>query len=324
VTVLLAALLAQPSFGTTRYLLLTTQRSGSTWFCSVLNRQPGIACGADKRPNPSKSSRIEDHVVEMMINYSFMKRRAVVVDGYMYTHSNITWAVWRKDCEAQFATLAHGSSRETTAIGFKLMYDQVPPRLRSDFVQYVTENEIKLLHLERQAVLLQVASGRYQSKRNQLHEWDPMRAAQSRCSTPRLHVPFSEIEPQLRQSIEEHRWWKSRLRYAPGVSYEHVTYEELIGPAAESHLRSVVAFLADPGEEGVVLRSTKLESDLNLLHQSSCQARIAPELYAKVRASFGEDSDLVRACTMLDALDKSDKEPCPSHNSLPNSTKDKP
>ena len=62
-----------------RYLLFTTQRSGSTWFCDVLARQPGVECGVEgpgELGHPSRES-------ELMIKYSHMKHK--LVEGYNYS-----------------------------------------------------------------------------------------------------------------------------------------------------------------------------------------------------------------------------------------------
>ena len=67
-----------------RFLLFTTQRSGSTWFCDVLARQPGVQCGVEGGGGQGQPSRIS----EMMIKYSYMKNR--VVEGYNY--STVPWA----------------------------------------------------------------------------------------------------------------------------------------------------------------------------------------------------------------------------------------
>ena len=48
--------------GPSKYLLFTTQRSGSSWFCEVLSHQAGISCGI----HPTKNS-------EMLIHYSYIK-----------------------------------------------------------------------------------------------------------------------------------------------------------------------------------------------------------------------------------------------------------
>ena len=51
------------------------------------------------------------------------------------------------------------------------MYDQVPPRLVNEFIKYVVEGNISVVHLEREAVLLQALE---QAK--QLHAYHPAAA----------------------------------------------------------------------------------------------------------------------------------------------------
>ena len=150
----------------------------------MLHHQPGIKCGIQGQRNE------EGRLSGMMIHYSFMKTR--VVRGFDY--SNITWAKWHADCEKQFAHLTQEySGRENaTAMGFKLMYDQVPPRLRNAFVTYVARENITIIHLEREAVLLQVASG-LQSF-GHMHERDAANAAKSRQSTAPLAESFQKIK----------------------------------------------------------------------------------------------------------------------------------
>lgn len=278
-----------------KYLLLTTQRSGSTWFCDVLHRQPGIECGVTKVTNQAREGN-PTRISEMMIHYSFMKHS--VVRGYDY--SNITWARWQADCEAQFAWLSQEASRreEGATIGFKLMYDQVPPRLRDAFVNYVVQENIVIIHLERMAVLLNIAS-RFQTIHGHAHERDGTSAAQSRESTEPLAAPFAIVARMMKSLIAEHDEWKARLRFAPGVRYFHAAYEHLIGPAAGNYLRSVVAFLADPNQD-VDLRNLSLSSELFALHKTSCCERVAPSLYAQLRDSFGARSTAMGACGMLD------------------------
>ena len=290
---LLFTLLVAPSYEA-KYILFTTQRSGSTWLCDVLHRQPGIECGISTAHN---HSGYPWSVAEMMMQYSFMKNR--VVQGYDY--SNITWAKWRADCEAQFALLTRESSgkEKATAIGFKLMYDQVPPRLMSAFVTYVAREHITIIHLEREAVLLQVAS-LFQIKSGHYHETDAANAAKIRQSTAPLAAPFETVKQMMKQRIAEHDEWKAHLRYAPGVRYYHLAYEHLIGPAAENYLRSVIAFMADRNED-VDLRNVTLASALYASHESSCRERVAPSLYARLRKSF-QATSVMGACDMLDEL----------------------
>jgi len=278
-----------------RYLLFTTQRSGSTWFCDVLARQPGVQCGVERGPGgQGQPSRVS----EMMIKYSYMRTR--LVEGYDY--STVPWAKWRADSEAQWARLTASHTHEIPAIGYKLMYDQVPPRLVNEFIKYVVEENISVVHLEREAVLLQVAS-HHQTKTGMMHDTNASSAAATRASTPPLAIPFATAEREIRAKLAKHRAWTDRLRYTPGVRYYHVAYEQLTGAAAENYLRSVVAFVLDKGVD-IDLSSLSMASELNMLHEASCRKRVAPWLYALVRKAFGgpnSPSSVIGACDMLDA-----------------------
>ena len=101
-----------------RFLLFTTQRSGSTWFCDVLARQPGVQCGVADRLAEQHVEKLGAGPAwesEMMIKYSHMKNR--VVEGYNY--STVPWAKWRADSEAQWARLTASHERhEIPAIGY--------------------------------------------------------------------------------------------------------------------------------------------------------------------------------------------------------------
>ena len=241
----------------------------------------------------------------MMIKYSYMKSR--VVEGYDY--STVPWAKWRADCDAQWARLTanherHEIPNEIPAIGYKLMYNQVPPRLINEFIKYVVEENISVVHLEREAVLLQVASN-YQTNAVKMHDTNASRAAATRASTPPLAVPFATVKEKIRAILAEHRAWTDRLRYTPGVRYYHVAYEQLTGAAAENYLRSVVAFVLDK-DVNIDLSSLSMASELNMLHEASCQKRVEPWLYALVRKAFGGPNSsaprsVIGACDVLDA-----------------------
>jgi len=293
--VALLALVGETRAG--KYLLFTTQRSGSTWFCDVLDRQPGVQCGVPKeKVNHLRPSKLS----EMMIKYSYMNHR--VVEGY--TSSTVPWSKWRADSEAQWARLAASHARdETPAGGYKLMYDQVPWRLRDDFIRYVVAENISVIHLVREATLLQVAS-HHQTEAGKPHDRNASSAAASRASTPPLAIPFAIVQKEIRHKLAEHRAWTELLRYTPGIRYYHVTYEQLTDVAAENYLRSVVAFMADKGVD-INLSSLSMASELNMLHEASCRKRVEPRLYAGAQSLGGPNNSLqersvIGACDVLD------------------------
>jgi LPS sulfotransferase NodH len=278
-----------------RYVLFTTQRSGSTWFCSVIGGQPDAACGVDKN---STDEHHPTSVSEMMIKYSYMKNR--VVGGF--DNNNITWAKWRQDCETAFMQLARENDG-AFAIGFKLMYDQVPPRLMDAFLRYLAEEDIAVVHLEREAVVLQIASSHQSNAREGMHERSAAHAEARRKATPPLNVPFENLASDIRRRMSLNAQWAARLKYSAGVRYYHVAYEQLTGPASESYLRSVLAFVA--GDRGAFdLRNVSMASELHQLHEASCCARLAGALYKQVQDAF-KGSSLIGACRMLDARETS-------------------
>ena len=114
---------------------------------------------------------------------------------------------------------------------------QVPPRLTDAFVDYVARQNISIIHLEREAVLLGVAS-EYQTIPHHPHERDAAASTISRNSTPPLQVrDYTTFERRVKDRIAMINMWKARLRYARGVRYYRVSYEQLIGPAAQSSAR---------------------------------------------------------------------------------------
>ena len=284
----------------TRFLLFTTQRSGSTWFCDILNRQNGMKCGVANPKRNEQYSNNPSRISEMMIRYSYMKNRVVSTPYGRYNYKNITWDAWLADCKAQFAHAERDLEVNVSTVGFKLMYDQVPPRLENMFVDWLVKTNVAVVHLEREATVLKVVSS-YQSPSGHMHETKASKAAKNRVHTPPLNLPFSKIKDQILSSAAASKKWGDRLQYNPGVRYYHVSYEQVIGPAAEHHLRSVIAFVSDQ-HTSLVRKSVSMKSELQQLHRTSCRDRLAPSLYHKIRASLPSDSKMLLACDFLDAL----------------------
>lgn len=205
------------------FILFTTQRSGSTWTCDILRHIPGIKCGVEQPAGVSTSTPDKPlSVSELMIRYSYMKKRAV--GNQYFTYANVTFEAWREDfnaaleklraeaavCKAHVHThvyrwapphssdapgltsvfsLSHSlrlfclpSQREAaatnascSAMGFKLMYDQVPPRLHGDLNDFLARSGVYVVHLVREAQLLRYAS-KAQSGKGAMHSTSKERA----------------------------------------------------------------------------------------------------------------------------------------------------
>jgi len=94
-----------------RYLLLTSQRSGSTWTCQVLDSQPGLACGVSNSRSPTATTS------EMLIAYS-----------KLYPADEVSWESWEAHAEHAFDALDREKCAGRRTVGFKLMYDQAARR----------------------------------------------------------------------------------------------------------------------------------------------------------------------------------------------------
>ena len=81
------------------------------------------------------------------------------------THAEVSWHSWVKDVNHAFQALQEEHCQGVLtrqAVGFKLMYDQVPEHLISKFLEYVAQHNITVLHLVREATILRT--------------WDPQKS----------------------------------------------------------------------------------------------------------------------------------------------------
>lgn len=116
------------------FLVFTTQRSGSQWTMDLLGSQEGIGTPADG--GEQSESMLPTHRANQQHWKSFK------------------WQSWRDEAERAFANVS-ARNPAALAVGWKLMYNQVPVQLIGPFVQWVRNNSIRLVHLVREASLLQ-------------------------------------------------------------------------------------------------------------------------------------------------------------------------
>ena len=116
------------------FLVFTTQRSGSQWTMDLLGSQEGIGTPADGGEH--SESMLPTHRANAQHWKSFK------------------WQAWRDEAERAFAnvTARHPAA---LAVGWKLMYNHVPAPLTAPFVEWVRNSSIRVVHLVREASLLQ-------------------------------------------------------------------------------------------------------------------------------------------------------------------------
>ena len=176
-----------------RFLLFTSQRSGSTWFFDVLSRQPGVVCGATR----NEKAKLSVLVSELLIQYSVSRRNKSRV---------VMWKEFQESLENAFMATAYTLAKKGTeprlAHGFKLMYNQVPDNLVEPFIAWLRENNVAVLHLVREALPLRISSMMLNRHGQPAHEENADSAALSRNTHPLLDVGLGAILPR-RTSFRE-------------------------------------------------------------------------------------------------------------------------
>lgn len=302
-----------------KYILLTTQRSGSSWACSMLDWQNSISCGSGSTIDRNTGNRAS----ELLIRYSRIqdeeKRR------------NITWSRYREDfvkamLDAQSAaqeepcittssenTALAGSEpsscvvsgNKTAAVGFKVMYDQIPRQFvghDGQFARFLKENDIAVLHLVREATALTIASGRNnKEQKGKLHKMHTSNSTEMEAFRAAKPVKWdASFIDQIHELEDKHGYWQKSLVSTPSLRYHHIPYEKLLAvDDRKDQLEQVSAFLfasSSKGGQPVVPVSPK-ETSLLQLHEPTCSERIAN--YILLRQKI-QGTRTAEACDMLE------------------------
>jgi len=243
-----------------KYLLLTTQKSGSTWFCSVLRQQNGISCGG-------KPSHLKIPASELLIKYSHITSRGGI--------ANVTWQQYQNDLDNAFAEVCEYNP--ATSIGFKIMYDQIPPQFITNkkLSSYFEDNGVNIIHLVREAKILVLASQHDVSERGFHHTTNSSMVRE----TSSLNWNERYIDVMIKMEKTSVEWQHKIHDMTPFVQNYYVAYENILRQEKRKHLvGQIAAFVSgsfDPEVE-------KAEGTLLKQSNSSCSSRITN--YTRFRA----------------------------------------
>lgn len=183
------------------FVVLTTQRNGSTWVMSVLNSYVDIvAQGELFLPRPRSP--------ETRWDSGFAYHRYVEAGGLGHRPQSVF-----RYLDAFFAQSEH--------VGFKLMYSQL--RRYPEILAYLLRNRVRVVHLVRENhldVLISFAVKREIGKAHVL-------AGQDRPPDPAVDLPVRSLLRRMRWLQFKHDTARQMLR-ASGLSHLEVTYEGLV------------------------------------------------------------------------------------------------
>eukprot|EP00890_Picochlorum_soloecismus_P003322 jgi/Picsp_1/3991/NSC_01503-R1_---NA--- len=235
---------------TKRAILISTQRSGSTWLASSLN---------------SANSRFAS---ELMINYSYLSKSDT---------AQITWDKYKVDFENSFARVcdegevfgsAHAIDNspvdcgQASMLGFKLMYDQIPMHLRKSFFSFIGQEEITMIHLIREATLLKIFS--------RLENSGPPHLLDKKMTDirndPNLAINVSRKLSQslfLIKELEDEVIYFSTELSVFAKNFVQVLYEDLTGTSGELFLKNLYNRLE-------LDYTSRFRSNLKKIHHVGC------------------------------------------------------
>ena len=268
-----------------KFLVLTTQRSGSTWFCEALGHQTEVHC-------PPLEG-------EMLIQYSFK------------SFENVSIEEWTRAADEAFNRVCREAEQQGKDIaGFKLMYDQVKGPFRTLngaklpeqwFFDYLVKHRVRIVHLVREAAILHLASDFHTHVNSQTlqfadtfasHHTADKKDAEARKKVKKMRFRRSDL-PRLKRLEKEHRQWLLLLK-ATGLPYQYLSYEDLMSFRRDTVVHMVLQFLGVKN----MISYPRLQGSLLRTHKSYCEDRIAD--WDQVKPLLNGTMSL-RACNMLSA-----------------------
>jgi LPS sulfotransferase NodH len=272
---------AEPGGSPQLFLLFTQPRSGSTYTGQVLDAQPDVFSRGEMGPYGERMHRF----------------------AHKSVGANATWEIYSKALSQAFNLMTpEATASSKNIMGFKMLYGDIPRHLVNDFLKWAVVKQVKILHLERGAVLNRIESGEtaIALKAQGVQGHHNVRASDANLTVYKhrpIEVSRKAIRPQITREEDESDLW-ARLFQKRGIAYYHVFYETLLGQRRNEQLRQMMKFLSN--SNGITFEDVEArlgEKAWIQLHKPSCRGRIAH--YEEVRRELA----CTRTAIICDALD---------------------
>lgn len=238
----------KPELKTTKFVLLTTQRSGSTFIRICLNSHPNVRCHSEIffRNYPAADgfkSHCEANRCLRLIYYTLANRRFSrlsynfvlkwIIERYLHQlYCNPTFSAPWTDMttDAWIAYQPRYSTALENSVGFQLMYGQLS--YYRALQAWITNRNLNIIHLIRQNALKKLLSGIVAKKTGQFH-------FARNGSKQKVFLNPKTIVTQLDKIVSLRKEMKKKF---PGNPYLEITYERFLSDHFEESKR-IFAFL---------------------------------------------------------------------------------
>jgi len=294
--------------GGKRFLIITTQRSGSSWFSQTLRSQHGIASTMELMIQYT-TFRCCTQVpalpclADLAINICAQPCRdcnCVLSFDQGRQARSVPFDEWVGKAEQQLALVADADPT-AVAHGFKIMYNQIPIWLQPQFAEWVKQERIAVIHLVREATLESAASqiaALNKSDGGLVHTLNHSLAEQAKHDQP-IHLKPSQWAQIVKDAEAMTGWWDKFLIEAAGNhgGYHRLTYESLLGAGHDDAIGGVLKFLS-PEWTKERWPIQKPKGELLMMHPPGCADRIGG--YPAVRQAIA-GTRTAKACDALAA-----------------------
>jgi LPS sulfotransferase NodH len=239
----------------TRFVLLSTQRTGSTWAIDMLNSHPRVVAYAELFMHGGEGGPKWGGETDLVFWRTFLEEHGLPRSSVRRVH-----LLWR------YLGRVYARRPDIDAAGFKLMYSQL--RVSRPLVAALVLRRVRVIHLVRRNVLDVLVSRHAAAQRGAHH-------ARGDVAAVRVRVPADDLVARIEEherSVEAARARFARLR----LPWREVAYEDLVAEP-EAAFAALFRFLGtDP--------QAAPSSSLTKLNPTSHEALI--ENYAEVREAL--------------------------------------
>jgi len=231
----------------TPFILLSTQRTGSSWLLEQLHAHPSIFTHSELFLNEGEGLPRFNGDGKLTF-FSTYQDNAGAASG---------WNARRKLLRS-YLNEVYRAREGVGAVGFKLMYSQV--RRMPDILSHLTWRRVKILHLVRRNLLDVYLSKMEREARGFAHA-RPDEAVEQ----VKLPIDTDKLKSYLRRASKEHEVWSKQI-VRMGLERHEIVYEDIVNDP--SRLNDAFHFLGQDALENVPTESFRK------LAQGSQQERI--------------------------------------------------
>lgn len=224
----------------TKFVILTDQRSGSTWLVDILNSHPEIIAFSELfLENTTKDKPTWAGEKDILLWQAYIKKGKTIFDRF------------RPFSCFRYLSYVYSYKENVNAIGFKLMYHQLWHS--PEVLVYLLLKKIFVVHLIRRNILDVILSKEALLIRGSFHSFDKVGQVQVKLNTSNLLKRLEWLDTKIKLA--------KKLFSCSGVPYVEVDYEKL--KSNPSSFNDILNFL------GIEPAKQKLETSLRKLSKGS-------------------------------------------------------